>query len=66
MTDPWWMTYEDRSPITYPDRRSGRTARVALTTDPKLTPTKHGQLKLTLVNRHPHEAVRIYTGRICG
>ena len=66
MTFPWWETYEDRSPINYPRRDGGRTQRVALTTDPKMTTTKHGQLRLTLVNRHPHEAVRIFTGRICG
>lgn len=37
-------------------------ARVPLTTEAVMEPNEHGQLKLRLVNRHPHEARRIYVG----
>jgi hypothetical protein len=39
-----------------------RQRRVPLTTDAVMEPNEHGQLKLRLVNRHPHEARRIYVG----
>ena len=54
----WWETYEDRSPINYPRRDTGPVRRLALTTDPHI---EKGQL--VLKNRHPHEAVRIFTTR---
>lgn len=60
----WWETYEDRSPINYPRRDSGPTRRVALTTDPVMERARNGQLRLRLANRHPHEAVRIFTTKV--
>ena len=40
----------------------GPFRRVALTTDPEMMRTKNGALRLVLVNRHPHTALRIYCG----
>jgi hypothetical protein len=42
--------------------KAGNFRRVALTTEPHLIPTKSGQLRLELRNRHPHEALRIFCG----
>ena len=64
MNQPWWETYDDRAPMTFPRRDTGTTTRLALTTDPEMYTTKHGQLRLRLKNRHPHEAVRIFGPRI--
>jgi hypothetical protein len=61
----WWEADEwaKGRPMGFPDRRSGaRMQRVALTTDPTMVRTKHGALRLTLVNRHPHERVRLFRG----
>lgn len=58
MSGEWWETYEDRTPVNYPRRDQGPTRRVALTTHPEI---HKGQLRLR--NRHPHEAVRIFTSR---
>ena len=58
MTGEWWETYEDRTPINYPRRDTGPTRRLALTTHPEI---RKGQL--VLHNRHPHEAVRIFTSK---
>lgn len=59
----WWEADEwaGGRPMEYPDHRaSARFRRVALTTDPEMVRTKNGALKLRLVNRHPHEALRIF------
>lgn len=56
----WWEADEwaKGKPMNFPDRRgSAPMQRLALTTE--MTPTKNG---LKLVNRHPHERVRVYVG----
>lgn len=64
MSAPWWETYDDRAPMSYPRRDYGPTKRIALTTEPELRREKNGGLRLHLRNRHPHTAVRIFTTRV--
>ena len=50
---------EREQPMRFPDRRAGaRMQRLALTT--AMVRGKDG--KMTLVNRHPHERVRVFRG----
>jgi hypothetical protein len=59
----WWDAPEwaDKRAMEFGDApKLGRFRRVALTTDPKMVRTKNGALRLTLINRHPHESLRIY------
>jgi hypothetical protein len=61
----WWEApeYDRRAPMHFPQPDLGApTQRVPLTTDAVLEPNERGQLKLRLVNRHPHEARRIFVG----
>lgn len=61
----WWEAdeYAKRAPMHFPQPDpNARYARVPLTTDAVMEPNEHGQLKLRLVNRHPHEARRIFVG----
>lgn len=48
--------------MSFPDRRASFRRPVALTTEPDLARNKNGGLRLVLLNRHPHERVRIYVG----
>jgi hypothetical protein len=61
----WWEApeYDRRAPMNFPQPDpNARVRRVPLTTDAVMEPNEHGQLKLRLVNRHPHEARRIFVG----
>lgn len=59
----WWDDERyDYAPMNYSRRDSGPMKRIALTTDPVMERTTAGALRLRLVNRHPHEAVRVFRG----
>jgi hypothetical protein len=61
----WWEADEwaKGKPMSFSDRRADAPMqRLALTTDPEMVRTKQGALRLKLVNRHPHERVRVYVG----
>ena len=59
----WWDAPEyDWNPMFFPDRTAGKMRAITLHTDPKMVPQKNGQLRLVLINRHPHERVRVYCG----
>ena len=61
----WWDApeYDERRPMDFGKApKLGPFRRVALTTDPKLEKDEKGQARLRLVNRHPHEALRVYCG----
>lgn len=61
----WWEADEyEHVRMFYPDPKpDALRTRVALTTDPEMVRTQTGALRLKLVNRHPHEALRLYRGR---
>ena len=56
----WWEApeYDKRAPMDFPDNRGGRTQRVTLKTDTVFD----DQGRMRLVNRHPHERMRIFVG----
>jgi hypothetical protein len=60
----WWDADEyDNVRMFYPDPKpDARMRRLALTTDPEMVRTSTGALRLRLVNRHPHERVRVFRG----
>ncbi len=60
----WWESDEWRpKPMDFGKApKLGPFRRVALTTDPEMVRANNGALRLRLVNRHPHEALRIYCG----
>jgi hypothetical protein len=60
----WWEAPEwaDKRAMEFGNPKLGPARRVALTTDPEMVRTKNGALKLRLVNRHPHESLRIFVG----
>ena len=62
----WWEddVWAGGRPMDFgsaPDATAPRR-RVAVTTDPEMFTNKQGQLRLRLVNRHPHERLRIFVG----
>lgn len=60
----WWEAPEwaERKAMEFGKPKDGPVRRVALTTNPEMFTNRQGQLRLRLVNRHPHEALRIYCG----
>jgi hypothetical protein len=57
----WWQdsAYDRRDPMHFPDP-AGHFRRVALTTEAVMVTPEKGRPRLAVVNRHPHEALRIY------